>query len=210
MIYLTVPQTLYISSVVAMSLLLLLLSVLFIYKNVYAKRHYKEAIFLKLSRMSKYNDYLLLNNFLVDFDDTHVGCIDHILISKKYIFVINDFPLSGVISGDARGEHLRLINDKKSAMLIANPINYNINLIKKLNSKSRLDHTFIKGLVVVNNDSRINLGNMGDQFLMVRRKELKRTIYRFDKDNVKNLKENEVVNFINKLNIENRKRRNHE
>ena len=210
MILLTVPQTLYISITVVLIVVLLLLTITFVYRNIYAKKKYKEATFLKISRAAKYNDYLLLNNYLVDFDDKHVGCIDHIVISKKYIFVINDFPLSGVISGDARSEHLRLIKNKNNAMLISNPLNYNINLIKRLNSTSRLDQTFIKGLVVIDNDSKVALENMGDQFLMVRRKEVDKVIAHFDKDDVHNLKENEVINFINKLNQSNRKRRSRE
>lgn len=207
MILLNVAQTLYISITVVLIVVLLLLTSAFIYRNIYSKKKYKEATFLKIARASKYNDYLLLNNYYVDFDDTHVGCIDHIVISNKYIFVINDFPLSGVISGDARSESLRLITGKNNALLISNPLNYNINLIKRMNAKSRLDQTFIKGLVVIDNDSKIALENMGEQFLMIRRKELSKVIARFDQDDVHNLKEDEVINFINKLNQSNRKRR---
>ena len=207
MILLTIPQTIYIAVLSLAFILLVIFSILFIYKKIYTKKHYREAIFLKLSHLAKYNDYLLLNNYYLDFDDKHVGCIDHILISKKYIFVINDFCLSGVISGDVRDDHLRLIDFKKTAKIISNPINYNINLIKKLNTKSRLDQTFVKGLVVVNNDAKIIVTNMGDQFMIVRRKDLPSVISKFDDDNVKNLKENEVVNFINKLNRNNNKRK---
>ena len=206
MILLTVPQTIYIASIALAFILLVIFSALFIYKKIYSKKKYREAVFLKLANLAKYNDYLLLNNFYLDYDDKHVGCIDHILISKKYIFVINDFSLSGVISGDARSDHLRLIDFKKNAKIISNPINYNINLIKKLNTTSRLDQTFVKGLVVVNNDSKICLTNMGEQFMIIRRKDIKKIIYKFDKDNVHNLKENDVVNFINKLNRNNKKR----
>ena len=206
MILLTIPQTLYISISVVALLLLIIFTILFIYKKGYAKKHFKEATFLKLSRLAKYNDYLLLNNYYLDFDDKHVGCIDHILISKKYIFVINDFSISGVISGDTRDNHLRLINFKKEAKIISNPINYNINLIKKLNATSRLDQTFVKGLVIVNNDASIILNNKSEQFMMVRRKDVGKIIATLDKDDVNNLKENDVVSFINKLNRINKKR----
>lgn len=206
MVLLTIPQTLYISITVVALLLLLLFTALYIYKNIYSKKHFKEATFILLSRLAKYNDYLLLNNFRLDYDDKHFGYIDHILISKKYIFVINDFSISGVINGDQREDRLRLVNLKGGAKIISNPINYNINLIKKLNTMSRIDQTFVKGVVVVNNDARINVTNKNDQFMIVRRKDIGKLIAKYDKDPVNNLKENEVVNFINKLNRINQKR----
>lgn len=206
MVLLTIPQTLYISITVVALLLLLLFTALYIYKNVYSKKHFKEATFILLSRLAKYNDYLLLNNFRLDYDDKHFGYIDHILISNKYIFVINDFSISGVINGDQREDRLRLVNLKGGAKIISNPINYNINLIKKLNTMSRIDQTFVKGVVVVNNDARINITNKNDQFMIVRRKDIGKLIAKYDKDPVNNLKENETINFINKLNRINQKR----
>lgn len=206
MALLTIPQTLYISITVVALLLLLLFTALYLYKNIYSKKHFKEATFILLSRLAKYNDYLLLNNFRIDYDDKHFGYIDHILISNKYIFVINDFSISGVINGDQREDRLRLVNLKGGAKIISNPINYNINLIKKLNTMSRIDQTFVKGVVVVNNDARINITNKNDQFMIVRRKDIGKLIAKYDKDPVNNLKENETINFINKLNRINQKR----
>ena len=203
---LTNPQKIYIASLVALILLTILLVGIFLFKRLYPKKHYKEATYLVLSKLAKNEDYLLLNHFRINYDDTHVGVIDHILISKKYIFVINDFPLSGVISGEMKDRSLRLVKGKKEINNISNPLNYNINLIKRLNLYHRLDKDLVKGLVVVNNDAAVNMSRVGDQFIIIRRKELKKTIKSFDKDNVKNLKEDEIVNFINKLDRENRKR----
>ena len=120
--------------------------------------------------------------------------------------MINDFSISGVINGDQREDRLRLVNLKGGAKIISNPINYNINLIKKLNTMSRIDQTFVKGVVVVNNDARINITNKNDQFMIVRRKDIGKLIAKYDKDPVNNLKENETINFINKLNRINQKR----
>lgn len=151
------------------------------------------------------NDFLLLNNYRVDFDDKHFGVIDHILISKKYIYVICDFDLSGVICGDLKDLFLRVIKNEKAAINVSNPLNYNINLIKRLNVYNRIDQSLIKGLVVVQNDSDIHIGGNDTQFRMVRQKDLKKTIRKFDKSDVKPLKEKDIVNFINKLNRDNNK-----
>ena len=202
----TNPQKIYIASVVAASIIVVLLAFIFIFKFYYAKKHYREVTYLRLARLARINDYLLLNNYAVDFDDSHVGIIDHILISKKYIFVINDFSLSGVISGDLKDRSLRVIKDDKKIQYISNPLNYNINLIKRLNLFNHLDQTFVKGIVVIDNDSYVNISSMNDQFVMLTRKNLNAFIYKCEKDDVKPLKEVEIVNFINKLDKQNRNR----
>ena len=184
--------------------LLIIGTCFFIYKRIYNRKRYHETIYLKLSKLAELNDYLLLNNYRVDFDDKHFGVIDHILISKKYIFVINDFDLSGVITGDLKDLYLRVIDDEKVAKNVSNPLNYNINLIKRVNMYHRLDQSLVKGLVVIQNNSDIHIGGNSNQFLLIRQKDLVKTIREFEKDDVKPLKETDVVNFINKLNKENK------
>ena len=201
-------QKIYIASGVAAILLILFLLGLFIYKRVWKKRHFKEATFLKLSHLAKANDYLLLNNFKLDFDDQHIANIDHILISKKYIFLITDFDLSGVISGELRDPLLRVVNNVKSAVNVSNPLNYNINLVKRLHTAYRFDPTFLKGVVVINDDSVINVTNPSEQFFMVRRKELTKLIRKFDHEKIANLKEKDVLYFISKLDKDNKARNN--
>ena len=203
-ILLTNPQKIYISVAILSFLLVMILVGLFIYKKWYAHKHYKEAVYLKLTKLANENDYLLLNNYQINFDDTHVGVIDHILISKKYIIVINDFPISGVVSGEIRDRSLRVVKSRKEIKNISNPLNYNINLIKRLNIYHRLDKELVKGLVVINNDSEITIEHSTDQFQMIRRKDLAKTIKEIDKANVKNLRQHDVENFINKLYNENR------
>ena len=207
MLLLTNLQKIYISSVVIASLLAIILIIVFIYKFIYTKKHFEDTVYFKLASLAKINDFLLLNNYVVDFDDSHVGIINHILISKKYIYVINDFSIKGVVSGEYNDRSLRLITKGQSVKYISNPINYNINLIKRLNLYSRLDQTLIKGIVVVPNDCYVNIPNTNNQFMMINKKHLKKLVLKGDKDNVKKLKEKDVVNFINKLNKQNQKRR---
>ena len=204
MILLTDVEKIYIAASSILVLLLVVLILCFIYHYTWRKKHYKEVTYMKLSSLAKHNDYLLLNNYKIDFDDQHVGLIDHILISKKYIIVINDFPISGVISGELKSRSLRVINDKKEISEINNPLNYNINLIKRLNLYKNIDQSFVKGLVVVNDDAIINISNKSSQFFLIRRKDLSKTIKKFDNDNVKNLNEDSIVKFINILNKENK------
>lgn len=203
MILLTPSQTLYISLGTVGVLLALFLLCFLYYRNRYVRKHARELTYLKLSRICEHNDYLLLNDYRINFDDSNTGLIDHLVISNKYIIIISVFSISGVLSGKFQAEELVNVN-KKGTSIVANPINYNINLTKRLSLFNDLNHSFLKGLVVINNDSDIKIEGHNDQFQIIKRKDLGKTIKEFDKENVKNLNEESIIRFINKLNEENR------
>lgn len=203
MILLTPSQTLYISLGTVGVLLALFLLCFLYYRNRYVRKHARELTYLKLSRICEHNDYLLLNDYRINFDDSNTGLIDHLVISNKYIIIISVFSISGVLSGKFQAEELVNVN-KKGTSIVANPINYNINLTKRLALFNDLNTSFLKGLVVINNDSDIKIEGHNDQFLIIKRKDLGKAIKEFDKENVKNLNEESVVRFINKLSEEKR------
>ena len=203
MILLSSSQTAYIVSAIIGSIIILALIAILIFKNLYSPKHIKELTYLKLNHFCNANDYLLLNNYRIPIDDKNYGVIDHIVISNKFIIMINDFSLSGVINGDSSSEKL-VARNKSGTNLIVNPLNYNINLTKRLALFNDLSQDLIKGLVVIHNDSEIKLTNSNKQFMMIRLKDLKRTIKEFDKENVKKLKEEAVVNFIKYLDKNNK------
>lgn len=203
MICLTDIQKIYISCSVVAGLLLLFLFFIFFYKTIFAKKNYKFDTYLILSKFAMRNDYLLLNNYKIDFDDNHVGYIDHILISKKYIFAINDFPISGVVSGELKGRSLQVVEKKNNVQYINNPLNYNINLVKRFNLFNNLDQSFVKGVVAINNDSAISIKDTSGQFCMMKRKELTKFIRNWENSEEKDFNEDSIIKFINKLNKEN-------
>ncbi len=203
MILLSSIQIAYIISAIIAGLLIIALFVVLIFQNAYAPKHIRELTYMKLSRICNENDYLLLNNYRIPIDDSNIGSIDHIVISNKFIIIINDFSLSGIISGSATNEKLKAFG-KKGANLIVNPLNYNINLTKRLALFNDLNNSLIKGLVVIHNNSQINVTNSIGQFRMIKLKDLKKTIKEFDKEPVKKLKEDDVVRFIKYLNDNNK------
>lgn len=203
MILLSTSQTLYISLAIIGALVVFFLICLLYFRNIYRNKHARELTYLKLSKICEHNDYLLLNDYHIDFDDKNKGLIDHLVISNKYIIIISVFSISGVLSGKFQGEELVNVN-KKGTSIVANPINYNINLAKRLALFNDLNTSFLKGLVVINNDSSIKIEGHNEQFKIIKRKDLNKTIKEFDKENIKNLNEDSVIKFINKLNEENK------
>ena len=197
-------QTLYISlgSVALIGVLFLLARL--IYRNIYAPKHIRELTYLKLSHLAERNDYLLLNDYRINLDDHNTAIIDHLLISNKYIYIISVFSISGVLKGKFQAEELVNVH-KKGTDIVANPINFNINLAKRLSLFNNLNHTYLKGLVVINNDSDIRIDGHNDQFQIIKRKDLSKVIKKYDMDSVGNLNEDSVVKFINQLHLESEK-----
>lgn len=205
MINLTNLGKIYFAVFAAVILLIIFLSICFYRYHVLQNKRYKISTYAKVLDLAEKNDYLLLNNYKIDFDDRHVGVIDHLLISNKYIFVVCSFSISGVISGELKSRTLNVYKPKGKMDEVINPMNYLINMVKRVTLYNELNESFVKGIVVVNDDSVVNIDNLSDKFLMVRRSDLASAIEKFDKEKIGNLKEENVVKFINKLNMENNK-----
>ena len=202
MTLLNISQKIYISVAILGGLIVLTLLFVLFYKNFLKGHRLKKLVGYKLYRFSNLNDYLLLHDYYVNIDDKSKGLVDHILITNKFIVVINDYQVSGVLSGDYSSEQLK-VTTNKGEKLIANPLNYNRNLTKRIALFNDLDNSFLKGIVVVNDDAVINIDNIPAQYNICTVSELKKLIKEFDKEEVKPFKEDTVVRFINNLNDKN-------
>ena len=202
MTLLNLSQKIFISAAILGGLVVLLLLWVLFYRNFLKRHRLRKVVGYKLYRFSNLNDYLLLNDYQISIDDKSKGKIDHILITNKFIVIINDYQVSGVLSGDYSSEQLK-VTTNKGEKLIANPLNYNRNLTKRVALFNDLDKSFLKGLVVVNDDAVINIDNIPAQYNICTVSEMKRLIKEFDKEDVKPFKEDTVVRFINILNDNN-------
>ena len=198
MILLTNIQNIYvIFASIGIAIILVLLIILY-HKNVYLRKHLDRSVYFKLSHLAKYNDYLLLNKYFFRFNDKDIGKVDHILISNKFIYLINDFSESGVIYGDYLDEQLH-VTDKNGERMMLNHLTYNRNIARYISLANRLDISFIKGIVVINDDSHVDISNIPEQYHICRRCELLKTIKEIDSIDIKPFKENDIVRFINTL-----------
>ena len=202
MILLNNDQKIYLSLLIVGGVIVLLLLFFLIYRNFIAKRRIKIRTGKRLYRFANVNDYLLLNNYKIQIDEKNMGVVDHILITNKFIFVIHDFPISGYVGGVYLDEQLHHIT-RKNDELIANPLNYNRNLSKRLAQYNGLDNSFLKGIVVTNEDAYFDISELPGQFAVCRPSQLMKTIKKMDGVKIKPFKEDTIVNFINSLAKEN-------
>lgn len=202
MFLLSKSQAIYISLLITGVILVTLIFIFLLYKNILSKKRIKKITMNRLYRFANVNDYLLLNNYKIQIDDKNEGVIDHLLITDRFIYVIHDFNLSGVIEGRYFDEQLNAVINKEEKY-IANPLNYNRNMAKRLALYQGLDNSYLKGIVVINNDTIVNIDEIPDQYAIVKANKLIKTIKKMDGIKIKPFKEDTIVDFINLLNKEN-------
>lgn len=198
MILLTIGQNIYIVLALIGILIVGLLCFILIYRNVYTKKHFDVTIYKKLYRTSVLNDYLLLNNYKLQVSEKTTLALNHVLITNKFIVLINDFYIKGAITGNYNDEQL-IKYSKKGEEMILNPLTYNRNIMKRIALLNDLDNSFLKGIVVIADDSVIDVKDIPSQFYFCTKKELPEIIKKIDSTDVKPFKAETVERFIAKL-----------
>ena len=130
---------------------------------------------LKLKKLSK-NEYIILNDIMLeDKNGTHQ--IDHLIISKYGIFVIETKNYHGLITGDEyKDSWIQHLGKKK--YVFKNPIHQNYGHIKTLEGILQLDNSIFISIVCFSNQAKMRVNNKS---IVVQLNYLLRTIKSFDK-----------------------------
>ena len=147
---------------------------------------------LELKKLSK-KEYIVLNDImLADENGTHQ--IDHLVISKYGIFVIEMKNYYGLITGDEYKDSWTQHLGKKK-YFFKNPIHQNYGHIKALEKKLNLDNNIFIPIVCFSNQAKMKVNNKS---IVVQLEYLLRTIKSFNKtrlDNDINLIANNIINL---------------
>ena len=143
-------------------------------------------------------DYIVLNNILIKTGST-THQIDHIIVSKYGIFVIETKQYNGYITGSKYDEKwVRHIG--KGKIYYPNPIRQNYGHIKALNSVLNIDEKDMFNIVCIPSTAKLRIKHDGE---VTRNYDIVKTIKSHDKEILPSYKE--VVKLINDNNISNRK-----
>ena len=156
--------------------------------------------------LSRIKGYKLLNDIMIK-SNNGTSQIDHILIGKKGIFVIETKDYSGMIYGDEYSrEWTQVINSKKNKFY--NPIRQNYGHIKTLKKYIDRKNIFISIIVFTNKST---LKKIETDTPVIQVKKLKRFIRKYKSNNMLTKEEiDNMYNLIKKNNINsNRERKKH-
>lgn len=174
----------------------LILAMLCILMEVYSKKFIGMAgefwVKRELKKLSK--EYLVINDVMVKTKDNSTHQIDHIVISKYGIFVIETKQYNGYIKGNDYDKRW-MIKSGKRKFYVNNPLYQNYGHVKSLEEILNLPEEKFISLVCISSRARVSVKSNN----VVRIYELIDKIYSYQEVIINN--EEEIYESINKLNI---------
>ena len=153
--------------------------------------------------LSKIKRYKLLNDIMVR-NEKGTSQIDHILIGKKGIFVIETKDYSGLIYGEEYSKYWTQVINRNSNQFY-NPIRQNYGHVKALEKYIKRKDIFIS-LIVFTNKSKLK--KVKTETPVIQLNKLKRFIKKYKSDVKLSKREiEETYNLIKKSNIDSRRAR---
>ena len=144
---------------VALSVLLVLVILFIILYPRFIRRHYKKDFVSiygkKIYRYALHNDLYLINQLELKCNDDQLLKIDHLLFGNKYIYVILDYYLPGLIEAKINDQSFLYTSIEKNAqrVYIDNLLLKNEEITKKLAFNLGLNPSLFIPLSLVDNDS---------------------------------------------------------
>lgn len=151
----------------------------------------------ELNKLPK-SKYISINNILISIDNvTHQ--IDHIVVSKYGIFVIETKQYNGYITGNKYDKKwVRHIGKKK--YYYTNPIRQNYGHMKAVSKLLNIDESLIYNIVSIPSKAIVKVKDDGE---VVRIGTIKDKILSYKEEKLENV--NDIVDIINKSNITDKK-----
>ncbi|MEG0978251.1 MAG: hypothetical protein RSE56_03320 [Bacilli bacterium] len=168
---------------------------------------YFKSNFLKIygKRIYKYvtdYDLLLINNFTIRRLSTK-PLINHIIFGKKFIYLIRDYYFIGALEGSTSDNNLIYFKYKAKPKYINNPFLEQETAVNAFISITNIERELIKSIVIVNDDTILNISDLHESVTLVKEKELVKLIKDFESSNIKDIPQEKlelVANEIAKLN----------
>ena len=156
--------------------------------------------------LSKIKGYKLLSDIMIK-NEKGTSQIDHILIGKKGIFVIETKDYSGLIYGEEYSRYWTQVINRNNNQFY-NPIRQNYGHVKALEKYIKRDDIFISVIVFTN---KSKLKKVETETPVIQLNKLKKFIKKYKSDVKLSKKEiEEIYTFIKKSNIDsNRARKKH-
>jgi hypothetical protein len=116
-------------------------------------RHHPEKFFYgKVMRVTRDNDFYLLNNLVIDSGTAQEVKIDHLIGGNRFLFVISDRYYDGALNAQADEPTWIQYPKRNKKIAIPNPLLENRYAISRLSVTSGISSSYMIGIVLINND----------------------------------------------------------
>ena len=108
----------------------------------------------KLKKICKDNDYLLLKDLVLYFNDSQYIEVDYMMFTNKYMYVISSRSYHGAIDAFDKDDKWRLYRGRKMTF-IDNPLKINNERIKIISKMLGVDKNEFINMVIINKTGKI-------------------------------------------------------
>lgn len=195
-------------------LLVLTVLLLILYPKLHKNKFKKNFVSIygkKVYRYALHNDLYLINQLELRGNDDQRLKVDHLLFGTKYIYLIKDYYLPGVIEAKEKDHSFIYKSSEKNSkkVYIDNPLIENKRLLKKVALNVGLNESLFISIVLLNDDAELDnfVSTSKDNFI-VHLSSFNRLINQLESRKVAPLNDNQLrytVKDVNKLNVRNKK-----
>ena len=167
--------------------------------GAYRRKNFQIHFYKQVYRVALDNDYYLINQFVFKIDSSKNATVDHILFGDKYIYVILSKYYQGDLIGKYLDKSLIFISHKGKKCYTDNPYNESKNMTSKLSSSTGIDASLMIGIVLINDDCKVEVQSDSKQFYIIQRKRLPSLIKAIESRPVETINETQLAKAVQSI-----------
>ena len=207
LISLTTMQLAFVIIVPIVVVLFLVVVLYFPISSAYRRHHFQTHFYKRVYKVALENDYYLINQYLFKIDTSKLAMVDHILFGEKYIYVILSKYYEGDLLGKSSDKSLIFISHKGKKCYTDNPIIQSKQLSSKLSSATGLDASLLIGVILINDDCKVEVQSDSKQFYIIQRKRFPALIKAIESRPVNEINEAQLAKAVQSIAKQNKRKK---
>lgn len=175
--------------------------------GAYRRKYFQIHFYKQVYRVALEHDYYLINQFVFKLDSSKLAMVDHILFGNKYIYVIISKYYQGDLVGKYADQSLVFISHKGKKSYTDNPYNEIKFLAGKLSSSTTVDPSLLIGIVLINDDCKVEVESNSKQLYIIQRKRLPSLIKAIESRPIETINESQLAKAVQQIAKLNKKKK---
>lgn len=175
--------------------------------HYFKRKNFQIQFYKKVYQTALDYDYYLINQFVFKIDDNKNALVDHVLFGDKFIYVITSQYYEGDLVGKATDGSLVFISHRGKKAYTDNPIIQSKNLSKKLSSATGLNASLLIGIVLINDDCKVQVTSDSKQFYIIQKKRFPALIRAIEKRPLPAINEQQLAKAVQAIAKANRRKK---
>lgn len=173
----------------------------------YRRKNFQTHFYKRVYKVALESDYYLINQFLFKIDNSTLAKVDHILFGNKYIYAIVSKYYEGNLVGKSSDKSLIFISHKGKKCYTDNPLIQSKQLTSKLSSSIGLDPSLLIGIVLINDDCKVEVQSDSKQFYIIQRKRFGALIKAIESRPVAVINQTQLAKAVQSIAKENKRKK---